>query len=132
MVASGGEAYLIIGNFLPDSLTPHQVNSWMVPSFYFVDDVKLVQIPKPRPDGINELKVRFGVSPNPTSSLVLLNYDDSLRPETIELFTITGKAVLSEPWQRVLDVSDVSPGTYLLKVRFDNGAFGVDRLVISR
>lgn len=132
LIAEGGELFLIIGNFLSDSLTPNYQPSWQSGTAYYIDDVTLVQIPKPKPDGITELKVRFGISPNPATSIVQIDYYGNLNPKNTDVYTITGKLVRREAWKKHIDVSGLPDGIYLLKVEFDNGAVGVERLVIQR
>ena len=131
LIADGGEEFVIIGNFLPDSLTPHFQPSWQSGGYFFVDDVKLIQIPAPKPDGINELKVSFGVSPNPSNSVVQISYTGNLRPQSLLVYTISGKEVAAFPYQKNLDVSDLPSDAYLLKVLFENGAVGTERLVVQ-
>lgn len=132
LIAGGEEEFMILGNFLPDSLTPSESPTWMVGSFYLVDDVNLVQIPAPKPDGVNELKVRFGVSPNPASSTVRIEYSGNLSPTHIRVCTVSGKVVKLIDWRTDLGVADLPSGTYFLQVTFDNGIVGTERLIIQR
>ncbi|MDP6909606.1 MAG: T9SS type A sorting domain-containing protein [Flavobacteriales bacterium] len=129
LVAQGGERFAVIGNFLEDSQTPFYQPSWISSSGYFIDDVRLIQIPKP--NSVRALDVGYSVSPNPSNSSVQLEYSGNLRPKNIHVRSVTGSWVKTVDWQKTLNVSDIDDGVYLLQVVFDNGAVSTERLVIS-
>jgi hypothetical protein len=130
LIAEGGEQFIMIGNFLDDENTPYFQPSFNPGSAYYIDDVRLEKISKP--NSVKELDVRFGVSPNPSNGLVSIEYKGNLTPMAMTLLTVEGRQVFSEPWHRQLDVSSLSEGIYLLRVEFENGAVGTQRLVVKR
>jgi hypothetical protein len=121
---------MILGNFLSDANTPFILTGWNPGCFYYLDDVSLVKIAKP--NSVKELDVSFGISPNPVADAVRIDYRGNLKPIGTRLFAVEGRQVFFEPWQKSLDVLELSEGLYLLQIDFDNGAVGTQRLVITR
>lgn len=128
--ASGGENFIMLGNFLNDANTPFHQPSWNPGSYYFIDDVRLTKISKP--NSVQDMDLRFGVAPNPAADRMGLTYSGNLRPSKIRLLSIDGRMVHTEQWRSEVDVSGLKNGIYLLQVEFDNGAIGTQRLVIQR
>jgi hypothetical protein len=130
LIANGAERFIMFGNFLSDFETPYSPSSQTGGGGCYLDDVSLTKITKP--NSIRELDVKFGVLPNPSNGLVSINYNGNLTPMAMTLLTVEGRQVFSEPWHRQLDVSSLSEGIYLLRVEFENGAVGTQRLVVKR
>jgi len=71
----------------------------------------------------------FILRPNPASDQVSIGFDD---PEAARTFVVdaAGRKVIERPFARILDVSVLSPGAYIVFVRsFDGKALGQARLL---
>lgn len=131
--AIGGELFVVLGNFLADAQTSYHQPSLSNSSSYYIDDISLTKISKPNSvNSRREMDIGFNVSPNPATDMVCMACNEKLSPTATRLLTTDGREVFSAPWQRNLDVSDLSDGVYLLQVEFNNGAIGTQRLVIQR
>ena len=112
---------MILGNFLDESLCPHYQPGFNTGAVYFIDDVRLINIPKP--DGIPELMVDASIYPNPVSQLLTLELDKPVNGAVI-LADIQGREVKLrslEGKKLVLDVSDLDAGVYVLNLNTDEG-----------
>jgi len=66
-----------------------------------------------------EANSTFSVAPNPTSSVINIQFSGNLNKGTITLYNMLGKLVLTEELngsQAALEVSNLAKGIYLLKV----------------
>ena len=147
-VANGGEQFIHIGNLRTDSLSEIEfVGGGVDPdvaweaSGYYIDDVWLSHMDSMHYVSVNEElgvnNYKLEVFPNPASDFVSIDF--SIQPSagrslevTVEMFDAVGRLVKSEPWKSEIDVSALPDGVYLLKVVFENGAFGTKRLVVQR
>jgi hypothetical protein len=65
--------------------------------------------------GIEVKEIRVKIYPNPASDIVYFP-----KSKQIELYSLTGKKVLSKKQSNVLDVSELEAGLYILKLLRDN------------
>jgi len=75
------------------------------------------------------LKDKVKVYPNPVSNIIHISYGTD-EIATMQLYTING-LLLKESQSRDLNVSDISTGTYILKVKL-NDAFSSYPVMIIR
>lgn len=64
--------------------------------------------------------------PNPTNDLVTIAMDSDLK--SIEVYSLHGQKVLSST-QYQINVSDLTPGVYLVKIESINGLIATEKLV---
>jgi hypothetical protein len=130
-IASGGEKYIIIGNFVSDSLSHVQfVHTWpnltydWRESFYYIDDVyvgldslSIMGVPS-----YNASKASVTLYPNPNNGNMQIAYDLGTHQESVlELFDVCGKLERSyvlDPERKELQLSEESltPGLYFYQV----------------
>jgi hypothetical protein len=70
----------------------------------------------------NEINDNFFVYPNPTSNIINVNSDQSIKE--MQLLDVAGKSILTISKSNTADLMKISPGIYFLAVRFENGAIG--------
>lgn len=68
----------------------------------------------------------FSVFPNPTAGI--LNARSAINIESIEIFSLEGRKI-KEAKNSILDISDLSSGIYLLKVKTEEGKFGTKKII---
>ena len=121
--AIGGEEWLTIGSFFPDSLSDTLFvgysgtqNSNFV-AYYFIDDVYV--IPLDTSIGIDEKEMmEVSVYPNPTSSTFTIQTPDA-SPRQIIIRNLLGQAVFQKSTQSLqtqINLSAQSPGIYIIMV----------------
>lgn len=119
--ASGGESYMIIGNFRNDfqtSATPvHQGGNPY--AYVYIDDVSLSH-----GVGIEETNNPHGVTvyPNPANELLHFSAVGNA-PFAVRVYDLTGQLLQTETLINggALDVSGYAPGIYLYELQFANG-----------
>ncbi|MBN8642649.1 MAG: T9SS type A sorting domain-containing protein [Flavobacteriales bacterium] len=79
--------------------------------------------------GVSEItNVSFGVSPNPAKDVVTITSDEVVN--SVELFDINGRTVLSIEGSNQINVSDLSSGIYMMKIASDKGT-ATKKLVVE-
>jgi hypothetical protein len=118
--ATGGEKYLTIGNFKPDSLTNRIVvnNSALdtVSSYYYIDDVQVY------PDSVTsaiefQKNKSISVYPNPAKDQLFISVsDENIKTVFVEITDITGKLIYS---------SEISIDNFVGRLNFniENGIY---------
>lgn len=125
--ASGGERFILIGNFDSDSMTNHSIHdsSNLYQAYYCIDDVSVTSVIT----ALNNLTTvnRFNIYPNPTVGHLFINLELRKRSEvTIQVINIVGEVVLSKNLGNVksktleLDLENIPNGVYLVQVKNDN------------
>jgi hypothetical protein len=62
--------------------------------------------------------------PNPTNGVISFNFLENVtKPETVEVYDMMGKKVLSMPYQSTIDVSVLNAGNYIVTVFTKKGVF---------
>jgi hypothetical protein len=130
-VASGGEQYITIGNFNDDNTTtvsqPYSIGSFG--AYYFVDGVSVTPI------------ASTGISPTSATTapviwidkgrLQIKQGDEKIR--TAEIVDLSGRTVLeaNDPANQTIDVSNISPGIYVIRITGTSGAVYAIKQIIS-
>jgi Secretion system C-terminal sorting domain len=135
--ATGNEVYVIIGNFLPDSLvTKEQVNNISPPwsTYYYIDDVSLIE-----DSTLSITKAKntnsFSVFPNPANNLLEIVNTESLKPFKFWIEQLSGQS--EEEFHLIgnknsIDVSHLPNGAYIYHCLFDSGKIKSGKLIIAR
>ena len=126
-VAEGGERFLYIGNFQPnsetDTLRVQEVNTLghYPGTYYYVDDVKLIQsVLSARNVTPDWLKIY----PNPVTDMlhVDIDQDENL---SVSIFDLSGRFLYSltgiKGRRLNIDLSRFDPGLYLVQITQENG-----------
>ena len=78
---------------------------------------------------------RFTISPNPARDIVALEFEDNALPYQISMINISGQSVLSKKvtnTKMAIDISDLLPGMYFVKLAELNGDVSVQKLIIEK
>jgi len=129
-VAAGGEQYIIIGSFRPDSqltFTPAPApNSWF-DVYYFVDDVSVIRDSTVGVTEMDEHSFNFHLFPNPVVDYVNVTIVDGLWTNgEIEITNVTGRKVFQTSIieaESKINLSDLSSGMYFLSVKMKEKFF---------
>ncbi len=133
--ALGGEKFITIGNFTPDSLLNISLNPLNDPndthlfaqysSYIFVDSVFIVDYDTTSANAsVSELKsfLDFKMYPNPTSDFVKIEIKEGAKINKIDLYDLQGRKVSDfSPEEMKLDLVGISSGEYLLHVNTELG-----------
>ncbi|MFI5220106.1 MAG: T9SS type A sorting domain-containing protein [Bacteroidia bacterium] len=126
--AMGGEQYIIIGSFRPDSqltFTPAPgINSWF-DVYYFIDDVSVI---RDSTVGMNTREKNIfdlAVFPNPFTDYITLQWNNAkanISEAEIKILDVTGRksfqseklTVTDKSYEIAFDLKHLSPGIYFL------------------
>lgn len=134
-IAEGGEQYITIGNFTPDSLLSVIDNPLYTPTncllsdngaYYFIDDVYIL----PENDTIGTVDTtasvpltsphQLRVSPNPFTDELIIEFSSPVTNAVISLTNISGMEVKKMPdfsgKKAILKRNNLAPGTYFLHI----------------
>ncbi|MBL4649461.1 MAG: T9SS type A sorting domain-containing protein, partial [Aureispira sp.] len=125
--ASGGERFILIGNFNSDSMTNHslQDSNSLYQAYYCIDDVSVTSVIT----SLNDLTTvnRFNIYPNPTAGHIFIDLELMKRSEiTIQVINVVGEVILSKNLGKVksktleFDLENIPNGVYLVQVKNDN------------
>jgi hypothetical protein len=134
--AIGGEEYLIIGNFFPDSLTDtiffQSTTTASAKTIYcYIDDVSLTEV-----TGIEENEVQnFTIFPNPTNLYLQVNSSKPI--SRIVIYNLAGEQIndfnqLAGLNKFIVDVSAQPSGLYNCLVYYDNTEFDMKKFSIIK
>jgi hypothetical protein len=127
--ASGGEQFIVLGNFRPDSLTNidtvsnASINYYF--SYYYIDMVSVIPVDSLVGMG-NIENFSSSVFPNPTHDYLTIDFGSSGAGNCImELYSLDGRLLLKkEELMSVnsqLDIRQFPPGMYVLKINSNKG-----------
>ncbi|MBL0328444.1 MAG: T9SS type A sorting domain-containing protein [Bacteroidetes bacterium] len=127
--ASGGESFLIIGNFKNNPNTYVTDSLTTTPIYVFIDDVYLAETTV----GIDEEdEWKVSLYPNPTSGSFNLSTSEQINDGSIEIYNVVGELILSQKiinQQNTIDLKDHATGLYFLKVISDSEVIGMKKVV---
>ena len=124
--ALGGEKYLVVGNFLPDSLTTFQSTGFGVRpvAYYYFDDFN---VSLDSTTSIEELKIDdIIISPNPSANVFTISTVNGLLLNgKLAISNLQGQQVVStdirNEKQFKIDLDNFANGVYLLKLQLREG-----------
>ncbi|MBK9639163.1 MAG: T9SS type A sorting domain-containing protein [Bacteroidetes bacterium] len=132
--AMGGESYLIIGNFMHDSLSngvlinPTAAFGW---AYCFIDDVSLVQIP-PCITGWNEFDENSFINLYPNPVINELNVKTtSIGLSEIILYDVSSRKLLQQSFvnSTSINTEQLAKGIYVYEVRYGSSLCKKGKLV---
>jgi len=138
ITAHGGEKYLIIGNFFPDSLSNivYIGGGSQNDAYYYIDDVLLTCVDTSSGVAEQEQPQLFSVYPNPNNGNMTLEY---MLPENavFELYDLLGEKVyertlFSGTQREEINTSTLPNGVYYYRVYGKNKNLGKGKVVVIR
>jgi hypothetical protein len=137
--ADGGERFITIGNFDDDSNTD-TINVGALTggtfektqSYYFIDDVS---VELDTLTGLEEHeKVKFEIYPNPAISKVTIETEQTNEARALQMFDITGRAVLFVTLSNTktsIDISQLPAGVYIAALLQDEAIASRRKIIIE-
>ncbi len=123
-IATGGENYITIGNFLDDANSDTTVvnTGGIYAPYYYIDDVSVVDCTY---DGVDELsEATINIIPNPATNEITIE-NSQLRINSIHIYNILGEEVLRleriANSQKAIDISTWKAGVYFVEVETEKG-----------
>jgi hypothetical protein len=131
-IANGGEQYLTIGNFLPDSLSNiipldsvcSQPNGFGCGVYFYIDDVSVVLDDD---SGLDESQIAANIKifPNPAKDVLRIEMQTNFNG-TIKINNALGKEVYNANFQNnitnfTIDTRDFESGLYFISFRNERG-----------
>jgi len=132
----GGEHFIIIGNFLPDSLSnvtfvdSGATNTYGIRSYYYIDDVSVIALDSIPSSVKEQSELHFSVSPNPATDMIRIKTPQLLR--RVRLLDVLGREVYSEDVvgnAHTIHLSGIPSGLYLIEAHDNEGRRAVERVV---
>jgi OOP family OmpA-OmpF porin len=133
----GGQQWMTIGNFLPDSLSQiTYVDSGAGygydRSYYYIDDVSVIALDSvPSGVGIDEVdELSFSVFPNPATET--LNIKSALKLVGVRVLDMRGRSVFAESIganTHAVDLKSIQAGIYILEVTDEEGRRATERFI---
>ncbi|MFI5150622.1 MAG: T9SS type A sorting domain-containing protein [Bacteroidia bacterium] len=146
-IASGGEKFMILGNFVSDSLshikymhaTPNLSVDWRE-SFYYIDDIFVGQDSTLVMDAPNQAPVhaKINVYPNPNRGQMQFSYELGTREQSVlEIYDISGRLITSlalDPDRTLLSIQEglMQPGMYFYQVRTHDALLASGKFTVLR
>jgi len=127
-IAHGGERYIIIGNFFPDSLTDtiHYNGGGSIGyAYYFVDDVNVhcctCDSTTSLHTGVAEIKEdEINIYPNPAKSVLTL-VTGHTKPKQINITNTLGQQIITLLNPETIDITDLPNGIYFAEIKTETG-----------
>jgi len=139
-VASGGERYLTIGNFRPNStsIIDSISGSFQPDAYYFIDDVSVIDCDSLV--GVHEYSnnANFTLYPNPNNGTMEISYFlNSNENGVFEVYDVTGKRLMNyvlDKSSTILKIEnkELAAGVYYYNIRINEKTIKADKLVIIK
>ena len=139
-VATGGENYITIGNFLNDSNSDTLLtsNGTYHLSYYYIDDISVVDCTGIGIDELSRDRMHFKLYPNPNNGTMQLSYSLS-ENETgyVSFFSIMGEKLATYPLingSSILNIKETNlvNGVYFYQVYKNNTKVFSGKIIISK
>jgi len=127
-VAHGGEQYMIIGDFYPDSLTDTlHTGTGNGSGYYFIDDVNVhcctCDSTTSLHAGVAEIKQEeITIYPNPTTTTLTITSTDKLKE--VRMYNLLGEEILAitpNNNQSTININQFSKGIYFVEIKTEKG-----------
>ena len=128
--ATGGEQYITIGGFYPDSLTNIvSVSGFLTGAYYYLDSVFVIPLDNTAgcgSVGINEVSANnIAVYPNPASSQLTFDLPANENIISVKVFNTMGQLCNAELDKNVLGITKLPQGIYMAEVQTQNRLMNV-------
>ncbi len=116
--AQGGEHYIVIGNFYPDSLTDTILIGTHLQSYYYIDDVSVMRCSDV---GVGETENANGLEtyPNPANATITINYKTTSKKYKLKIIDALGNEVMNKEYStqaNTININELPPGIYLIYI----------------
>jgi len=137
-VASGGEEFLLIGNFENDANTTilDVESNGNMKSYYYIDDVSVTHSTV----GLQEnqtSQINLEVYPSPSNGLITIQISDDvpLSEISFDITDMNGRVVLNDQYgddtKKTIDLSNLEKGIYMVRVYAQETFVSTKRIIIN-
>jgi len=129
-VATGGENYIIIGNFYgdanTDTVTVNSSSSSAV-AYYKIDDVSLTSCPPTSTTDLEKAERSISVYPVPASHFINLKLDSDINVSNSMIIDLQGRKIMDIPFEMSaagiypVDISSIPTGIYFVSIQTSYG-----------
>jgi OOP family OmpA-OmpF porin len=129
-IATGGESYIVIGNFNNDlntnAIISNPLFSWDA-AYTYIDDVSLTRLTGIEEQNTNE---EIKISPNPFADKLNITLKRN-EPLEVILYDITSRKILNQTFTNSISINtgELSKGIYIYEVRNKNGVIKKGKVV---
>jgi len=134
--ANGNEQYITIGNFNNNANTDTLFIGTNNPipfygdfSYYYIDDITLIDQSTVGVKDISYLNEVVGVSPNPASDVLNFKGINDKANLTIKITDVIGRDVLLTEYKSQLDISFLEKGIYFVTIQQGTKTLGVKKVI---
>lgn len=129
--ASGEESFLSFGFYGPfDSAAFISLGTGIFDfGYYLIDNVVVRKATQSEINTAEEYQTRYFIYPNPASSTIRVSTSGNEKPRSVVVSNPAGQVIRQERFAQELDVSELPPGVYFLRLLFDDGSSAVRRFV---
>lgn len=136
LIAQGGEKYITIGNFRPDSLSDTlylgQVTGGWKDSYYYLDDISVIDVATMGIKQETNSNNRLSVYPNPAKDILTISCNTDI--EELTIIDVLGNTVIQQKAQSKItsiDISSLNDGVYFIQVNSADKVY-TNKFIISR
>ena len=140
--ANGGEQYITIGNFNSNSNTDtlnigtnNPVAGWLPSSYYYIDDITLIDQTTVGLQNISFLNEVVGVSPNPANDLLKFTFSTEKQGRKLELYDTIGNLIITKEADSnnlSLTTENLPNGIYFYSILVGEKTIKTDKIVIIK
>ena len=131
LIAQGGEQFLILGNFLNDSLTPFNQIGTQPSSAYFIDDISLVLIEDTLASTQEMELPKLQLTSNVVRDELRFSVSGKSQPNRVTIYSLNGALLEQRPYNgaNAIGVSHLPAGMYVISATAKNGLVARERFV---
>jgi OOP family OmpA-OmpF porin len=130
-IAKGGEHFILIGNFLQDSQLTIAINdtTQQFSTAYYIDDVSVFKCDSS--SSVNSIKKELDITvfPNPANTTITLSTTKVIAE--VALLHVCGQVLLQQKQVKVIVVSELDNGLYMLRCKFQDGEVLYKKIVVQ-
>ena len=136
-IATGGEYYIIIGNYINDANSSHitLTTGNQLNTYYYIDDVSVVDCTYAGITEINNPNSEILISPNPTTGVFTIHTAGAAIKE-IKITNVLGETITNYELritnETTVDLSNEAKGIYFVQITVDSAGSPTYKNVVNR
>lgn len=142
-IAKGGENYITIGNFFDDNNTSKNYiggSYWdkYDGSYYYIDDVSVIECPPDTIDSTGTTEVVFNVFPSPAQNDFYIKYENlNISTSSFELMDICGRKIKEikinkTTGTQAISTVGIASGVYLYRLLNNSGVLYSGKIIVAK
>jgi hypothetical protein len=138
-IASGGEKYLLIGNFAPKFGTDYISNYIFSPVrpfvYYYIDDVSVYECDSLVGVEENSIENKIKIYPNPANDFVSIELPLNLNHAQLNIYNLIGQLVSKKQLMKSnqqFPILELDSGIYIFVIQNEDKVVGRKKVVVAR